>query len=333
MTTWAQQVGVIGAGAWGTALALVAARAGHQVILWAREPETSREINVTRENKARLPDIRLPEEISATSAPEDLSVCDLIMIATPAQAMREVMERFRPHLQPGIPAVITAKGIEQGTSQFLADVLREICPAVDPMILSGPSFAADVARQLPTAVTLAARSLGQARPVAEALSSPTFRPYISDDLVGVQIGGAVKNVLAIACGIVTGHGLGESARAALIARAFAELSRFGTALGARRETLTGLSGLGDLVLTCSSSQSRNFRLGLALGQGQSFEAATASAGGVTEGAYTAEAVVRIADSRGIDVPVSAAVHAILKGRLSIPQAIAALMQRPLKAED
>lgn len=333
MTTRAQQVGVIGAGAWGTALALVAARAGHQVILWAREPETSREINATRENKARLLDIRLPEEISATSAPEDLSVCDLVMIATPAQAMREVMERFRPHLQPGIPAVITAKGIEQGTSQFLADVLREICPAVDPMILSGPSFAADVARQLPTAVTLAARSLGQARPVAEALSSPTFRPYISDDLVGVQIGGAVKNVLAIACGIVTGHGLGESARAALIARAFAELSRFGTALGARRETLTGLSGLGDLVLTCSSSQSRNFRLGLALGQGQSFEAATASAGGVTEGAYTAEAVVRIADSRGIDVPVSAAVQAILQGRLSIPQAIAALMQRPLKAED
>lgn len=333
MTKRAQQVGVIGAGAWGTALALVAARAGHQVILWAREPETSREINATRENKARLPDIRLPEEISATSAPEDLSVCDLVMIATPAQAMREVMERFRPHLQPSIPAVITAKGIEQGTSQFLADVLREICPAVDPMVLSGPSFAADVARQLPTAVTLAARTLDQARPVAEALSSPTFRPYISDDLVGVQIGGAVKNVLAIACGIVTGHGLGESARAALIARAFAELSRFGTALGARRETLTGLSGLGDLVLTCSSSQSRNFRLGLALGQGQSFEAATASAGGVTEGAYTAEAVVRIADSRGIDVPVSAAVHAILKGRLSIPQAIAALMQRPLKAED
>jgi glycerol-3-phosphate dehydrogenase (NAD(P)+) len=280
-----------------------------------------------------LPGITLPEEISATSTPEDLAACELVMIATPAQAMREVMGGFRPHLQPGTSAVITAKGIEQGTSQFLADVLRETCPALEPMILSGPSFAGDVARQLPTAVTLAARSLELARPVAEALSSPTFRPYISDDLVGVQIGGAVKNVLAIACGIVTGHGLGESARAALIARAFAELSRFGTALGARRETLTGLSGLGDLVLTCSSAQSRNFRLGLALGQGQSVEAATASAGGVTEGAYTAEAVVSIADSRGIDVPVSAAVHAILQGRLSIPQAVSALMQRPLKAED
>ncbi|MFO7297979.1 MAG: NAD(P)H-dependent glycerol-3-phosphate dehydrogenase [Pseudomonadota bacterium] len=333
MTKGVLQVGVIGAGAWGTALALVAARAGHRVTLWARGAETSREINVTRENKARLPGITLPEEISATSTPEDLAACELVMIATPAQAMREVMGGFRPHLQPGTSAVITAKGIEQGTSQFLADVLRETCPALEPMILSGPSFAGDVARQLPTAVTLAARSLELARPVAEALSSPTFRPYISDDLVGVQIGGAVKNVLAIACGIVTGHGLGESARAALIARAFAELSRFGTALGARRETLTGLSGLGDLVLTCSSAQSRNFRLGLALGQGQSVEAATASAGGVTEGAYTAEAVVSIADSRGIDVPVSAAVHAILQGRLSIPQAVSALMQRPLKAED
>ena len=333
MTKGVLQVGVIGAGAWGTALALVAARAGHRVTLWARGAETSREINVTRENKARLPGITLPEEISATSTPEDLAACELVMIATPAQAMREVIGGFRPHLQPGTSAVITAKGIEQGTSQFLADVLRETCPALEPMILSGPSFAGDVARQLPTAVTLAARSLELARPVAEALSSPTFRPYISDDLVGVQIGGAVKNVLAIACGIVTGHGLGESARAALIARAFAELSRFGTALGARRETLTGLSGLGDLVLTCSSAQSRNFRLGLALGQGQSVEAATASAGGVTEGAYTAEAVVSIADSRGIDVPVSAAVHAILQGRLSIPQAVSALMQRPLKAED
>src|SRR5690606_22925190 len=195
MTTRAQQVGVIGAGAWGTALALVAARAGHQVILWAREPETSREINATRENKARLPDIRLPEEISATSAPEDLSVCDLIMIATPAQAMREVMERFRPHLQPGIPAVITAKGIEQGTSQFLTGVRCGVWRALEPMILSGPSFAADVARQLPTAVAVAARSLDQVWPVAEALSSPPSRPYISVDRVGVQVGGAVKNVL------------------------------------------------------------------------------------------------------------------------------------------
>lgn len=326
-------VGVIGAGAWGTALALVAARAGHRVVLWARQPQVADAIEAARENAARLPDIALPATLAATSEPAGLAGSDLVLVATPAQAVRSVMGLFAPHLAAGVPAVITAKGIEQTTSQFLSHVLGEVCPALEPLVLSGPSFAIDVARGLPTAVTLAARSIAIARPAAEALSLPTFRPYVSDDLIGVQVGGAVKNVLAIACGIVTGRGLGESARAALIARAFAELSRFGTSLGARRETLTGLSGLGDLVLTCSSLQSRNFRLGVALGEGQPLAAATAGLHGVSEGAFTAAAVVRIAADRGVEVPVSAAVLGIVEGRLSVPAAIDGLMQRPLKTED
>lgn len=333
MSAKSRQVGVIGGGAWGTALALVAARAGHQVTLWVRQPSVADEINLARENKTRLPGISLPPNIGATAEPAELSGSDLVLIATPAQVMRDVMAAFRGHVRPGTPAVITAKGIEQMTSRFMTDVLHEVCPDLEPLVLSGPSFAADVARELPTAVTLAARSLDIARPIAEALSLPTFRPYISDDLVGVQVGGAVKNVLAIACGIVSGCGLGESARAALIARAFAELSRFGAALGARRETLTGLSGLGDLVLTCSSTQSRNFRFGMALAEGQNIARAQETARGVSEGVYTASAVVRIAAQHGIEVPVSSAVLDIIEGRLNISDAIVGLMQRPLKAED
>ncbi len=230
-----RSVGVIGAGAWGTALAQVAARAGHDVTLWARQQQAADAINASHANAARLPGVALEAAIAATGNAADLSSSDLILIATPAQALRDVMGAFQPHLK-AIPAVITAKGIEQTTSRFMTDVLAEVCPQVEPLVLSGPSFAADVAKGLPTAVTLAARDLGTARPVAEALSLPSFRPYVSDDLPGVQIGGAVKNVLAIACGIVTGRGLGDSARAALIARSFAELARFASAFGARRET-------------------------------------------------------------------------------------------------
>ena len=328
----AMKVGVIGAGAWGMALALVAARAGHSITLWARREEIARGINGTRESQ-RLPGIALPANIMATADPAALNASDLLVVACAAQALRSVMTQFRPHLPAGIPAVIAAKGIERTTSRFMVDVLGDVCPEAEPMVLSGPSFALDVARGMPTAVTLAARSIERARPVAEALSLPTFRPYVSDDLAGVQVGGAVKNVLAIACGIVTSRGLGESARAALIARAFAELTRFGAALGARRETLAGLSGLGDLVLTCTSKQSRNFRLGLALGEGQDLSAATGGLNGISEGAFTAAAVVRIAGERGIEVPVSTAVLDILEGRLSIERAIDSLMQRPLKAED
>jgi glycerol-3-phosphate dehydrogenase (NAD(P)+) len=327
------RIGVIGAGAWGTALAQVAARTGHAVRLWARRQRVADAINSSHQNAARLPGVNLEPAIEATSVPGDLMGSDLVLIATPAQAMRSIMALFSTQIAPGVPTVIAAKGIEQGSSRFMVEVLGEVCPHLEPLVLSGPSFAGDVVRGLPTAVTLAARSLDVARPVAEALSLPTFRPYTSDDLIGVQIGGAVKNVLAIASGIVTGRGLGESARAALIARAFAELIRFGTALGARRETMTGLSGLGDLVLTCSSQQSRNFQLGLSLGKGESVVKATAGQRGISEGAYTAAAVVKLATEKGVDVPISAAVYEILEGRLSVADAIDGLMQRPLKTED
>lgn len=326
-------VGVIGAGAWGTALALVASRAGRTVRLWLRDAVAAKAMAAAHENAARLPGVALPAAISFTSAPADLAACDTVLIAVPAQTVRAVMASFAPHLGNGTRAVITAKGIEQTSQRFMTDVLAEAAPALEPLVLSGPSFAADVARGLPTAVTLAARTLDIARPVAEALSLPTFRPYISDDLVGVQIGGAVKNVMAIACGAVAGRGLGESARAALIARAFAELSRFGRALGARPETMAGLSGLGDLVLTCSSPTSRNYALGLALGRGRTPAEAAAASKGVSEGFTTAAAVTALATARGIEMPISAAVHDILAGRASIDAVIERLMQRPLKAED
>lgn len=326
-------IGVIGAGAWGTALATVAARAGLPVRLWARNPQVIVAMASAHENAARLPGITLPQGIVLTSDRAELGACDCVLIATPAQAMRAVMSDFSGKLAPGTLAVITAKGIEQRTGLFMVDVLAEAAPTLEPLVLSGPSFAADVARGLPTAVTLAARSLEVARPVAEALSLQTFRPYLSDDLTGVQIGGAVKNVLAIACGIVSGRGLGESARAALIARAFAELTRIGRALGGRAETLTGLSGLGDLVLTCSSSQSRNYSFGLALGQGKTVAEASTGLKGVSEGAFTAAAVVSIAAARGLEMPISTAVLDILEGRVTVAAVIDRLMQRPLKAED
>lgn len=327
------QIGVIGAGAWGTALAIVAARAGRPVLLWARDAGAIAAMAAAKANVARLPGIALPAQVTPTARAADLAACDTVLVATPAQALRAVAGAFAPHLAAGTRAVITAKGIEQASGRFLVDVLAEAAPGLEPLVLSGPSFAADVARGLPTAVTLAARTLEVARPVAEALSLPTFRPYLSDDLAGVQVGGAVKNVLAIASGIVAGRGLGDSARAALIARAFAELTRFGRALGARPETLAGLSGLGDLVLTCTGAQSRNYAFGLALGQGRSVGEATASGRGVSEGVFTATAVRTIAQARGIDMPICAAVHDVLADGVSIAAAIERLMQRPLKAED
>lgn len=325
-------VGVIGAGAWGTALAISAARAGLSVTLWARARATVDAVTGSHQN-VRLPGVTLPHSVAATTDPADLAGCDTVLVATPAQSVRRVMTAIAPCLAAGARAVITAKGIEQGTGRFMTEILAEVAPSLEPLVLSGPSFAADVARGLPTAVTLAGRSHDVARPVAEALSHSALRPYLSDDLVGVQIGGAVKNVLAIACAIVAGRGLGESARAALIARAFAELTRFGRALGAKPETLTGLSGLGDLVLTCSSPTSRNYSFGLALGQGKSVAEAGAGLSGVSEGTFTASAVMEIAARRGIDMPISAAVLDVLEGRTSIDAAIQRLMLRPLKAED
>jgi glycerol-3-phosphate dehydrogenase (NAD(P)+) len=320
------EVGVIGAGAWGTALAGVAARAGHRVTLWGRSPELAARINETGANEAYLPNLALPDSITATADPADLAESDLVLVAVPAQAVRETLARFTGHLAPGVAAVVCAKGIERGSRNLMSQVVAEALPQAHAHVLSGPSFAGDVARDLPTAVTLAGPTLDDATRLAEALSLPAFRIYASDDLVGVQLGGAVKNVLAIACGISQGRGLGDSARAALTTRAFAELARLGRAMGARPETLTGLSGLGDLVLTCASRQSRNFAYGIALGERSQLP------GGTVEGVPTAGVVSAMAEALGVDMPISAAVHRIVEGRTQIDDELNRLLARPLKPE-
>lgn len=322
-----QSVAVIGAGAWGTALAMVAARAGRNVTLWARNAEHAARIASSRENP-RLPGVSLSQDIMVTSELALAARADMLLIATPAQHLRGAVSTFAPHLAKAVPVVACAKGIEHGTHKFMSDVIAEAAPQALPAILSGPSFADDVAQGLPTAVTLAARDDQLASALVQALGSPTFRPYHSTDVRGVEIGGAAKNVLAIAVGIAVGRKLGASAQAALTTRSFAELARFGRALGARGETLTGLSGLGDLILTCASPQSRNFALGLALGRGE-----PPPPGKLAEGEYTAPVLIELAASQNIEMPVSQAVASILGGSSTIDAAISGLLTRPFKAEE
>jgi len=322
-----QSVAVIGAGAWGTALATLAARAGRTVTLWARNAEHAARIASTRDNP-RLPGVRIAPEIVVTSDLAAASRADMLLIATPAQHLRGAVNLLAPHLRGELPIVAAAKGIEHGTHKFMTDVIAEAAPHAQPAILSGPSFADDVARGLPTAVTLAAKDEALASRLVQALGSPTFRPYHSTDIRGVEIGGAAKNVLAIAVGIAVGRKLGASAQAALTTRGFAELTRLGRALGARSETLAGLSGLGDLILTCASPQSRNFALGLALGRGEQ-----PPAGKLAEGEFTAPVLIELAASQGIEMPVSEAVASILSGRSTIDAAISGLLTRPFKSEE
>jgi glycerol-3-phosphate dehydrogenase (NAD(P)+) len=322
------RIGIIGAGAWGTALALLAHRAGHAVRLLARDAVRARQMNAAHENP-RLPGIALPREIAIESGASALSECDLHIVATPAQAMRSSLGPFKEYAGP---VILCAKGIERETGHFMSRVALETMPRAAILVLSGPSFAGDVARGLPTAVTLAAYDLKLAKIWAAALSRPEFRIYASDDPQGVEIGGAVKNVLAIACGIADGKRLGDSTRAALTTRAFAEMIRFGRALGARAETLTGLSGLGDLLLTCASRQSRNFSFGIALGEGLSVADAMAHVTGTIEGAATAAVVARMVQEQNIDMPISLAVHAIIAQKSSCDAEIARLLARPVKPE-
>jgi glycerol-3-phosphate dehydrogenase (NAD(P)+) len=326
----AECIAVIGTGAWGIALANVIARAGRRVTLWARDGETANVLAKIRESP-RLPGIFLDERVATASLCETLPGEDAVLVAVPAQALRTVVSQFGGALRPGTPVVACAKGIERGTGRFMTEIIAECVPAAVPAILSGPSFAADVARGLPTAITLAAADEATARSLARALGSAAFRPYHSTDVRGVEIGGAAKNVLAIAAGIVTGRKLGASAAAALTTRGFAELVRFGRSYGARPETLTGLSGLGDLILTCASPQSRNFSLGVALGQGEGPEAAR-RAGPLAEGAFTASVLVDMARSRGVEMPIAEAVAAVLDHGLAVDAAIEALLARPLRAE-
>jgi glycerol-3-phosphate dehydrogenase (NAD(P)+) len=319
------RIAVIGAGAWGTALANAAARAGREVMLWARDPAAVVALTTTRESP-RLPGIKLDERIAATGALADAAGADAVLLVVPAQDLRTAALALAAHLGAGIPVVACAKGIERGTHKFMTEVLVEELPAAMPAILSGPSFATDVARALPTAITLACADEAVAAMLTQALGSQTFRPYHTTDVRGVEIGGAAKNVLAIGAGIVAGRKLGASATAALVTRGFAELARFGRALGARPETLTGLSGLGDVVLSCSSPQSRNFSLGLALAQGRKPDAKLA------EGAFTAAALVELANEKDVEMPIAAAVASVLDGSLSVDAAIESLMARPFRAE-
>jgi glycerol-3-phosphate dehydrogenase (NAD(P)+) len=319
-------VTVIGAGAWGTALAGIAARAGRDVMLYARNPEMAGRIAGARENP-RLPGVRLDASVSVTNELALAAAADVILIATPAQNLREAATGLAPHLRKGTPVIACAKGIERGTHKFMTDVIAEAAPNAAAAILSGPSFATDVARGLPTAVTLAAKDDALASALVQALGSPSFRPYHTTDIRGVEIGGAAKNVLAIAAGIVVGRNLGASAQAALITRGFSEMARLGRACGARSETLAGLSGLGDLILTCGSPQSRNFALGLALGRGE-----PPQPGKLAEGEFTAPVLIELAASQSIDMPVSNAVAAILGGATTIDAAIESLLTRPFKAE-
>ena len=320
-------VAVIGAGAWGTALAGVAARAGRAVTLYARDASHAERIASHRENP-RLPGVSLADEIAVTHDRAMAGRADVILIATPAQHLRAAVDGLAPHLREATPVIACAKGIEHGTHKFMTEVIAESAPHALPAILSGPSFADDVARGLPTAVTLAAKDEALAGDLVQALGSATFRPYHTTDVRGVEIGGAAKNVLAIAAGIVVGRKLGASAQAALTTRGFSELARFGRALGARAETMVGLSGLGDLILTCSSPQSRNFALGLALGRSE-----PKPAGKLAEGEFTAPVLIELAASQGIELPVSMAVAAILSGKLTIDAAIEGLLTRPFKAEE
>jgi glycerol-3-phosphate dehydrogenase (NAD(P)+) len=324
-------VGVIGGGAWGTALAQTCARAGLRVRLWAREPEVVEAVNVRRENALFLPGVTLDPGVAAVGALSELGQVDLWLAVPPAQHMRATLSALQPHCCPA-PVVLCSKGVEQGSLKLMTDVLAETLPDAAPAVLSGPSFAADVARGLPTAVTLACPDPALGRAIAEAIATPAFRPYLADDMVGAEAGGAVKNVLAIACGIVEGRGLGRSAHAALITRGFAEMTRLGVALGAEAETLAGLCGLGDLVLTCSSPQSRNMSVGLALGRGETLEQALSGKLTVAEGVASAPAVTALADRVGVDMPICRAVAEILAGRADVDEAIAGLLSRPLRAE-
>ena len=324
-------INVVGGGAWGTALANAAAAAGHPVSLWLRDPEAAARLQAARENPRYLPGVPLHDGIVVTGQSEQLAGARATLLVVPAQTVRGVLETLRGPLASAGPVILCAKGIERGSDSFLSAVAEEVLPPGTPVaVLSGPSFAADVARGLPTAVTLAATDPGLAASLSALLSGPSFRLYHTDDVRGVEIGGAGKNVLAIACGIVAGRGLGESARAALIARAFAELMRFARAFGGRPETLMGLSGLGDLVLTASSPQSRNFAFGQRLGAGASPEAA--SGGKLAEGAFTAAALAGLAAARAIDMPVAQAVAAIVTGRAGVEDVIAGLLARPLRGE-
>ena len=323
------KLGIIGGGAWGTALAQVASAGGSETLLWAMEPEVVEAVNARHENPLFLPGVSLDPSIRATAELAALGACDALLGVTPAQHMRSILEQAPVG---GKPLVLCAKGIEESSGKLLHEVAREACPGSPIAVLSGPTFAHEVAKGLPTAVTLAAEDLTLAERLRDRIARPAFRIYVSDDVAGAEIGGAVKNVLAIACGVVEGRGLGQNARAALVARGFAEMRRFGLACGAKRETLAGLSGLGDLVLTCSSPSSRNYSLGVGIGEGRPAAELLANRRTVAEGAFTASVLARVSREKGIDMPIVNAVDALVAGRANVEQVLDELLSRPPRPE-
>lgn len=327
-----QTIAVLGAGAWGTALAIAARRAGREVLLWARRPEQAEQIRREGVNSQYLPEVPLDPAIRVTAEARELAAADALLAVIPAQHLRASGAALHP-LLPAVPLVLCSKGVELASGKLLDQVAAEALPGRPLAVLSGPTFAAEVARGQPAAVTLAAGRVEIGRGLAEALGSAALRPYWTDDVTGVLIGGAMKNVIAIAAGVVTGRKLGDNARAALVTRGLAEIGRLAEALGGRRETLMGLAGLGDLVLTCTSPQSRNFALGQRLGEGRSLAEATAASRGVSEGVATAQAVLALAGRLGVELPIAAAVAAVLDGRLPLEKALDALFARPLKFEE
>ncbi|MGE0108936.1 MAG: NAD(P)H-dependent glycerol-3-phosphate dehydrogenase [Bdellovibrionales bacterium] len=329
-----QKFGVIGGGAWGTALAAALIRAGRDVLLWAREENVVESINISHENKVFLKGVALDPALRATNVLKDMAACDAYLWVAPVQYSASLCQQLKDAIKDGqkAPVILCSKGIERGSFRFPFEIIEEALPDHPVAVLSGPSFAIEVARNQPTAVTLAARDEALAMALCRAIGSVTFRPYMSGDVVGVSLGGAIKNVLAVATGIATGCGMGENARAALITRGLVEMMRFGQALGAKRETLMGLSGQGDLVLTCSSTQSRNMSLGVALGQGKSLDEILASRNSVAEGVPTAAAAAQVARDKGVEMPIVEAVDAVLNQGAKVEDSIAALLSRPFKAE-
>lgn len=325
-------ISIIGAGAWGTALALVSRRAGNDVSIWAFEAEIVAAINNNHENTLYLPGVALDPTIRATADLAEAATADVLLLAPPAQHLRSTIAPLAGALPATVPLIVCAKGIEQETLALMSEAVEATFPRNPVFILSGPTFAADVAAGLPTAVTLAGSDLGAAQALADRLSSDRFRPYSGDDVIGAQIGGAIKNVLAIACGIAEGRDFGDNARAALVTRGLAELTRLCLAKGGRAETMMGLSGLGDLVLTCTSAQSRNYSLGLALGAGQALAEILGQRNSVAEGVFTASAAVALAEQLGIEMPIAAAVDAVLNRDADINTVIEALLSRPLREE-
>jgi glycerol-3-phosphate dehydrogenase (NAD(P)+) len=327
-----RRIGIVGAGGWGTGLALVARRAGRSAVVWAHEPEVADDINQKHANPLYLPGVALDPDIRATTDLAEAADADAVLLAPPAQHVRRLVRGLAPRWREGVPALICAKGVEQDSGALLSEVVAEELPGAPVAVLSGPTFASEVARELPTAATLAAKDSKLAAALAHALGTSRFRLYTSDDIVGAEIGGAVKNVIAIACGIVAGRRLGDNARAALITRGLAEIIRLARAKGGEARTLMGLSGLGDLTLTCNAVQSRNFSLGVQLGRGQPLATILAERTTVAEGVFSASSVVALADRLGVEMPISAAVDAVLNRGADLDSAIAGLLARPVGAE-